>query len=76
MYLSPPPVFAEKNQPWKLKKTVYELVDASLSWYERVKEVFIVLGGTACKFDSGLFVFRDSRSETIGLVSIHVDGFF
>ena len=42
----------------------------------RVKDVFIVLGGTTCKFEEGVFVFRDSRSKTIGLVSIHVDDFF
>ena len=65
----------KKNKLWKLKKTVYGLADASLNWSERLEEVFIVLRGTACKFDAGLFVFRDLRSK-IGLVSIHVDDFF
>ncbi|XP_039900576.1 uncharacterized protein LOC120741662 [Simochromis diagramma] len=42
IYLRPPPEAGKDNVLWKLKKCVYGLADASLYWYNKVKDIMIL----------------------------------
>ena len=57
-----------------LKKTVYELSDASKSWYTRVKEELLKLNVKVSKYDPGLFMYQ-YRGTLHGLLVTHVDEF-
>ena len=58
---------------WKFLKCVYGLVDASLTWYNTLKELFLTLGGEIA-YDPALFVWKKD-AVLQGLISIHVDDF-
>ena len=58
---------------WKLLKCVYGLSDASLTWYNTLKALFLDLKGKI-GIDPGLF-FWSKDEIIIGFVSIHVDDF-
>lgn len=45
IYIRPPPEAESKGTLWKLSKCVYGLADASLYWYNRVKEIVLTAGG-------------------------------
>ena len=63
----------EKNKLWKLKTTVYGLVDAARSWYMTVKEELLKTGAEMSKFDEALFIWR-SEGKLHGLIG-YVDDF-
>ena len=58
---------------WKLLKCLYGLVDASLTWYNTLKALFLALGGEIA-YDPALFVWK-KYGVLQGLLSIHVDDF-
>ena len=74
VYLKPPKDFAREGKVWLLKKTVYGLMDASKSWYTRVKEELLKLNVKVSKYDPGLFMYQ-SRGTLHGLLVTHVDDF-
>ena len=67
-----PPKEAETNKIWKLNKTVYGLADASRSWYLKLRDELIRLGGTPLQLDQGIFTWYDGNS-LIGIVICFVD---
>ena len=73
VYLIPPKEFRkDKDERWKLKKTVYGLPDASRTWYARLKEELNKLGAKVSKFDLGLFYYH--KDDVLqGVMCIHVD---
>ena len=75
VHLKPP---FEANCPngyvWLLNKCVYGLTDASLHFYDRVKEFMVSNGGKMCQVDPAVFCwYKDS--QVIGIIVIHVDDF-
>ena len=51
-----PPKEAETNYLWLVQKGVYGLSDASLKWYEKVRDVVLKLGCTVSKNDSPFYL--------------------
>ena len=74
VYIFPPDEAGVKEGiVWKLLKCVYGLVDASLTWYNTLKALFLTLGGEIA-YDPALFVWKKD-GVLMGLLSIHVDDF-
>lgn len=59
IYIRPPPEAVCEGTLWKLKKCVYGLADASLYWYNRVKEIVLKAGGKMSKVDPAVFYWLD-----------------
>ena len=74
LYVWPPPEYNNGNI-WKLRKTVYGLVDAARAWYTTVKETLLGLNMKMCALDQSLF-YMQREGKLIGLICIHVDDFF
>ena len=73
IYLKPPSEF-DNGKLWKLKKTVYGLVDAARAWYNRVKTELSNLSVEMCTLDNSLFMWKkDGNLE--GIICIYVDDF-
>ena len=70
-----PPMEAETDNLWKLKKTVYGLKDAARAWYDTVTRVLENLGGKRCDVEPALFYWRTKGGEIQGVMCIHVDDF-
>ena len=59
---------------WKLKKTLYGLVDAAKQFYNSVREELASLGVKQSKIDPSLF-FKVENGEVIGALITHIDDF-
>ena len=55
IFVKPPPEANCVGLIWKLRKCVYGLSDASLSWYNRVKEVLEQCNVKVSKVDPAVF---------------------
>ena len=73
VYLKPP-VEANTDKLWKLKKIVYGLADASLKWYEKVKDTLMSFGCDVSALDKGLFL-KFENNISSGMLAVHVDVF-
>lgn len=67
-----PPKEANTDKIWRLNKTVYGLKDASRSWYMKLRNELIKLGGKPNKLDQGIFIWF-SDSIPIGIMACFVD---
>jgi len=63
------------NVLWKLKKCVYGLADASLYWYNKVKELLLSTAGKMSQVDPAVFYWQNEQSEVTGVLACHVDDF-
>ena len=59
IYLKPPRDVCPKSEVWSLRKCLYGLNDAPRSWYIKVRDALISLGGVQSLFDSALFLWHD-----------------
>lgn len=75
VYLKPPKDAKADGKLWLLKKCVYGLNDASLKWYNRVKEVMLKSGAQMSKVDPALFYWNDDHGGLRGVLGCHVDDF-
>ena len=75
VYLRPPKEYAVEGQVWKLNRCIYGLNDAPRSWYDRVKQVLIDLGGKKSKYDNALFCWYTEEGSLEGTMVLHVDDF-
>lgn len=75
IYIRPPPEAACKGTLWKLKRCVYGLADASLYWYNKVKEIVLEAGGKISKVDPAVFYWTDTNCNVTGILACHVDDF-
>ncbi|VDI62952.1 Hypothetical predicted protein [Mytilus galloprovincialis] len=64
-----------KDIIWKLRKCVYGLSDASLSWYNRVKEVLEQCKVSVSKVDPAVFFWKNNKGSVEGVLTCHVDDF-
>ena len=55
LFLKPPIEAGLENVLWKLKKTIYGLMDAGRKWYLRVKEVLLSFQMQMSIYDESLF---------------------
>ena len=67
-----PPKEANTFRLWKLQKTVYDLADASRSWYLKLRDELIKLEGKPVTLDQGIFLWFKG-SELYGLMVCFVD---
>ena len=75
VFLRPPQDVCPRTEVWRLKRCIYGLNDAPRSWYLRVKEVLLQLGGKISSYDKALFMWYDENCGLIGILVIHVDDF-
>lgn len=75
IFIRPPPEADSEGTVWKLKKCVYGLADASLYWYNRVKEIMLRAAGKMSKVDPAVFYWLDQDSAVTGVLACHVDDF-
>ncbi|KAL2093504.1 hypothetical protein ACEWY4_010816 [Coilia grayii] len=75
IYIRPPSEADCKGTLWKLKKCVYGLADASLYWYNRVKQIVLEAGGKISKVDPAVFYWTDQDCAVTGVLACHVDDF-
>ncbi|CAC5364881.1 unnamed protein product [Mytilus coruscus] len=76
IYVKPPIEAQCKDIIWKLRKCVYGLSDASLSWYNRVKEVLEQCKVSVSKVDPAVFFWKNNKRQREGVLTCHVDDFF
>lgn len=76
IYIRPPPEAGVDNALWKLKTCVYGLADASLYWYNKVKELMLNSGGKMSRVGPAVFYWQNEQSEVTGVLACHVDDFF
>ena len=74
IYLRPPPDICSKSEVWRLRRCIYGLNDAPRSWYERVKEVLLQLGGVVSAYDSAVYLWHN-HGILCGMLVSHVDDF-
>ena len=76
IYLVPLPEAAySKSKLWKQNTAVYDLCDASRSWYLKVSQELLNKGATKSIYDNALFYWRAS-DKLQGIICCHVDDFF
>lgn len=75
IYIRPPLEAGSANAIWKLKKCVYGLADASLYWYNKVKEIMLGTGGKMSQVDPAVFYWLDEQFKVNGVLACHVDDF-
>lgn len=75
IYIRPPPEAESKETLWKLNKCVYGLADASLYWYNRVKEIVLTAGGKVSQVGPAVFYWLDQDCTVTGVLACHVDDF-
>lgn len=75
IYIRPPPEAGSDGILWKLKKCVYGLADASLYWYNKVKEIMLSTGGKMSQVDPAVFYWQDEQFKVTGVLACHVDDF-
>ena len=75
IFLRPPRDIFPKSEFWHLKRCIYGLNDAPRSWYERVKEVLLQLGGIISDYDSACYLWHNSDNSLCGILVSHVDDF-
>ena len=73
IFLKPPKEYYI-GKLWKLRKTVYGLVDAARAWYVKVKKELHTLNVQKCKLDNSLF-FWYNNGHLEGLICVYVDDF-
>lgn len=56
---------------WKLRKTVYSLVDTNLTWYLKILVELIKLGEVVSKVDQGIFYWKE-KSKLKGIAIFFV----
>ena len=64
----------EARKVWRLKKTLYGLVDAAKQFYNSVREELLSLGMKQSKVDPALF-YKVNDGEVIGALITHIDDF-
>ena len=71
-----PPIEAKRGhgKVWKLKKTLYGLIDAARQFHESVRDKLADLGMTQSKVDSSLF-YKVQNGEVIGALITPIDDF-
>jgi hypothetical protein len=74
IYVRPPPEADQKGIVWQLRKCVYGLSDASLSWYNRVKDVLVNSGAEVSKADPAVFYWKN-KQDVEGILVCHVNDF-
>lgn len=75
IYIRPPPEADSKGILWKLKKYVYGSADASLYWYNKVKEIMLGTGAKVSLLDPAVFYWLDEYCKVKGVLACHVDDF-
>ena len=70
-----PPIEANTKRLWKLNTAVYGLVDASRTWYLKVKNELSSLGAKKSIYDNALFYWQHENVMQ-GFMCCHVDDFF
>ena len=75
VYIKPPAEAKTKGIIWKLRKCVYGLSDASLSWYNKVKEILGHSGVEVSRLDPAVFLWKNQQGYVQGLIACHVDDF-
>lgn len=76
IFIWPPKEAGEKDgHVWHLRKCVYGLIDASMHWYKKVKEVMIKCGATTSNVDPAIFYWNSEGSGLKGILASHVDDF-
>ena len=71
IYLKPP-IEVGENKLWKLKTTVYGLVDAIRSKHMTVKQELLKTGTKMSKIDEDFFIWRN-EGKLHGLIGCHID---
>ncbi|PSR73944.1 hypothetical protein PHLCEN_2v10251 [Hermanssonia centrifuga] len=67
----PPGHHAKEGIVWKLKKSLYELKQASCEWYKKVREEFEALGFTRSEADHS--VFYKNENGALMIVAVYVN---
>ena len=75
IHICPPPEAKSEGKVWKLRKCVYELADASLYWYNKVKATMLKTGATMSQVDLAVFYWLDEHCSVTGILACHVDDF-
>ena len=75
VFLRPPSDVCPSTEVWCLQRCIYGLNDVPRSWYIRVKEVLLQLGGVVSLYDNAMFLWYDDGGSLIGILVSHVDDF-
>ena len=74
VHLVPPPE-ADTNKLWRLKRSVYGLVDAPRVWYNKLCDEVCKVGATKSMYDSSLFFYKHEGTLQ-GALCCHLDDCF
>jgi hypothetical protein len=72
VFVVPPIDFVGSHLIWRLKKPIYGIVSAQMSWFDRLIEVCRTSGWTTATTDEGLLIMK-SGEQVVGILALHVD---
>jgi hypothetical protein len=75
IFVKPPKEAGVTDSVWWLRKCVYGLADASLYWYNRVRQVMQECGAKVSSVDPAVFYWLDEDGNLRGVLASHVDDF-
>lgn len=75
IFVKPPLEAGCEGVVWQLRKCVYGLSDASLSWYNRVKELLVSRDAIVSKANPAVFLWENGDQRVERVLACHVDDF-
>ena len=63
---------ANNSYIWKLKKCIYDLVDASRNWYGSLRSFLLSIGLSTSKSNHSMFYYTENEIVS-GFIAIYVD---
>ena len=73
VFMKPPPEYSVPGTLWRLRKSVYGMVEAARKWWDRISQRLTEIKCTQSKLDPCLFIISDKSGKLTGLIVIFVD---
>jgi len=76
IYMKQPEGFklpGKENKVWQLRKALYSLKQAGLSWWHTMTKSMLVLGFKRCKSNAGVYYYHDKKTKALVIAIVYID---
>lgn len=73
VFMKPPPEYSVPGTLWRLRKSVYGMVEAARKWWDRISQRLTEINCVQSKLDPCLFIVNDKSGKLSGFIVIFVD---
>ena len=73
VFMKPPPEYSVPGTLWRLRKSVYGMVEAARKWWDRISQRLTEINCVQSKLDPCLFIVTDKSGKLSGFIVIFVD---